>query len=555
MIRKSPLFYALCLNLFFFLLYVAFGQIRHGSLDDYFMSSVLTGAYGSQYDVHMYFIKAVYGYFLKPFYMLFPKVGWYFIFELVGTFTAFTIIAYFIVLKLGARFGSALAFLLLASFTPDFYFQLSFTQCATLYTATGILLFYFGGMERNKLWLVLSVLFLFAGSVMRHDGFLLGMPFLGLLFVLQIINKSKISWVALVTLCVAMVAIWGNRTYDRNLYVEGDYQYYAKYQPVRAYFGDGSFYDKESTYDELEERGMNGVNLSMARSWFFYDTQVLHADTLRAMREVGERNRYLINYTRFPIAFLLAVSKALTRTNGWCWVIFCLLLIATPSWKSNVYPWVSLSFIAVSLGYLLWVNRLVYHVETGVWVYAVVSAIPFIEKDVLSYTSIMKKWNRPLPWACLFFSLVFLCFSISGQAFKKQHLCIIDAPEMTKDWEAFVKYADDHPDDVFMLSFERYKQLGTFKDPAYKAIPPGSWQNIYSWGYWNMNLPSMKKELEHRGVRNPLQDVVNDNVYVMEDETPLLPMFYSEHYQKILHVDTAKIFGNLVLVKYRIKDF
>ena len=59
MIRKSPLFLALCLNLFFLFLYLAFGQLRHGSLDDYFMSSVLTGAYGSSYDVHTYFINAI----------------------------------------------------------------------------------------------------------------------------------------------------------------------------------------------------------------------------------------------------------------------------------------------------------------------------------------------------------------------------------------------------------------------------------------------------------------------------------------------------------------
>lgn len=91
MIRKSPFVIAFCLNVLFFLLYLFLGQVKHGSLDDYFMSSVLTGAYGGEYDVHMYFVNAAYGYFLKPFYWLFPKVGWYFIFELIGTFAAFTL--------------------------------------------------------------------------------------------------------------------------------------------------------------------------------------------------------------------------------------------------------------------------------------------------------------------------------------------------------------------------------------------------------------------------------------------------------------------------------
>ena len=43
MIRKSPFVIAFCLNVLFFLLYLFLGQVKHGSLDDYFMSSVLMG--------------------------------------------------------------------------------------------------------------------------------------------------------------------------------------------------------------------------------------------------------------------------------------------------------------------------------------------------------------------------------------------------------------------------------------------------------------------------------------------------------------------------------
>ena len=555
MIRKSPLCWALGLNIFFLFLYLMFGQVSHGSLDDYFMSSVLTGAYGSEYDVHLYFINAAYGYLLKPLYLLFPKVGWYFLTELAGTFAAFTSVSYFIIQKLGQRFGGTLTFFLLAALTPDFYFQLSFTQCATVYTAASFLLLYFGGVEKKKIWLGLGVLFFVAGSIMRHEALLMGLPFLCLLLSLQFLNLKKPCWPTLFALCVAIFAVWGLRTYDRSLYTEGDYRYYAEYQPIRAYFGDGAFYDDESTYDELEERQMNGLDYKLAKSWFFYDTRVLCPDSLGAMREISQRNLFIHNYKRFPIAFFMAISRAMTRTNGWCWVVFCLLLMVTPSWKSNIYPWVSLSIIALLFGYLLWINRLAYHVETGVWIYAVVSAIPLLTKESFTSTTLLRQRKKMWPVAVVVLSLVLVSLNISCQRLLKQHLTLIDTPEMPQEWHQFVAYAKERPNDAFLLSYDRYKELGVVKNPAYKAIAPGSWQNIFSWGYWNINLPGMKKELAKRGVQNPLRDIVNDNVYVLQDSYPSsLTLYYFNHYHKELQVDTVKAFGDLHLLKYSVKE-
>ena len=70
MMFKKKLLLALLINLLFLSLYFAFGQVRFGSLDDYFMSSVLTGAYGSAYDIHTCFVNAAYGIFFKVIFLL-----------------------------------------------------------------------------------------------------------------------------------------------------------------------------------------------------------------------------------------------------------------------------------------------------------------------------------------------------------------------------------------------------------------------------------------------------------------------------------------------------
>lgn len=554
MIRKNSLFWAIFLNLFFLFLYLVFGQVRHGSLDDYFMSSVLTGAYGGEYDVHMYFVNSAYGYFLKPFYWLFPKVGWYFIFELLGTFAAFTTFTYFVIRRMGIKYGSIVSSVLLAALTPDFYFQLSFTQCATAYTAAGLLLLFFGASEGKKRFLVLSGLFLVAGSVMRHEGFLLGMPYLVLLLFVLWRTQKLFTKKIFITLIIVFAAIYGLRMHDRSLFSEGDYKYYAAYQPIRAYFGDGAFYDHESTYDELEERGMSGPDFKNLKAWMFYDTDVYRVDSLNSIREVTLNNLYKANLKRVVVQYLFSISNALMRCSGWCWVLFCVLLMLSSSKKANFYPWVSFGFVAICIGYLLLRNRLVYHVESGIWVYAITSAIPFMRKEILTNNELFLKKEKNYLIGTAMLSAVFACIGVSNQSELKHHLSIIETPEITEDWSEFLDYAGNHPDDVFLLSYNRYKELGTIKNPAYKAIEPGSWNNIFSWGYWNIHLPGMKYEFEKRGVQNPIRDVVHKNVYVLEDEFgPVLVPFYLEHYHDTVVVDTVKTFGKMVLHKYHLK--
>ena len=552
---KNPLLLALLINLLFLSLYFVFGQVRFGSLDDYFMSSVLTGAYGSAYDIHTYFVNATYGIFLRPFYYLFPKVGWYFIFELLGTFFAFTIFSYFVIRRLGLKYGTLVSVVILAALTPDFYFQLSFTQCATIYTAAGIVAFSFGIAESKKKFLVLSGLFLLAGSIMRYEGFLLGMPFFGVLLAILFYEKRRVPLMAVIALCVIFVSIWGVREYDRSLYSSGEYKYYAEYQPMRAFFGDGAFYDKESTFDELEERDMFGMDFYMLKSWMFYDTEVFQIDSLKSIRKIAQNNLYKPNPKRIFVKFFFSMSNALSRCSGWCWVLCCLLLMISPSKKTNLYPWVSLGFIAVCVGYLLLINRLVYHVESGIWLYAITSSIPFMQKEIFTTNELFLKKEKIFVFAITLLVIVFTFIGISNQDHLKKCSKLIETPEISKDWADFLKYAKENDADVFLLSYDRYKELGEIRNPSYVAIAPGDFNNIFSWGYWNIYLPPMVRELEKRGIKNPIRDIVHDNVYLLEDgDRSSLDEFYKEHYHKTLSVDTAKVFGNLLLLKYRLSN-
>jgi len=357
----------------------------------------------------------------------------------------------------------------------------------------------------------------------------------------------------LVVLCVIMTAIWGVKQYDRSLYAQGEYKYYAEYQPIRAYFGDGAFYDRESTYDELEERGMSGNDFNLLKSWMFYDTDVFCKDSLERIKSVSQNNLYDPNWTRMIAALFLAISNAFTRTNSWCWAFLCFFLILSRSKKAALSPWISLVLIAVSIVYLLLVNRLVYRVETGIWLYAIIFTIPFLDISAIGKVILERKLCKLVYVGSVLVALVFSAIGVSNQEHLKEDIALISSVKTTKDWENFFEYAKEKPNDVFLLSFERYKEMGELRNPPYIAIGPGDFDNIFSWGYWNIHLPAMKKELKKRGVENPLRDIVRDNVYVMEERNaPTLASFYERHYHESLWADTAKVFGDLMLLKYHL---
>ena len=166
-LQNSPFLIALLANLPTLFLGVVLTDWRYESLDDFFMHSVLTGAYGGEYDVHLYFINAIYGYFLWPFYKILPNVGWFSLFEKVAVFFSFVAISHIILRKYGNKLGGILTVLILSCVSLDFHLHTEFTKCAGIASSAGILFFAVGNSERKHVYLVWGGLLMIVGFVFR----------------------------------------------------------------------------------------------------------------------------------------------------------------------------------------------------------------------------------------------------------------------------------------------------------------------------------------------------------------------------------------------------
>jgi hypothetical protein len=560
---KRAIIYSIAINLFFLTLCLVFGDLKFGAIDDYFMAARLTGALGTEYNPHLIFVNAIYGYALLPLYHLFPKIGWYYIGEMFSVFLSFTVIGYVLLQRCGERWGAILAALFTALFASDFYLVVQFTQCASILSAAGMLLFAYGVVDcrvpdgaRNDKWvrlrtitpIVFGVVLMLWGSVMRWQAFLMGMPFfcLGLLFILRQCWASK--WRVIVGLVVMFVGAFAMHHWDQSIYKAPEYQDYVKFQGSRVVFGDNASYNQNAVYEDAEELGLSGKDLHMFARWTMYDTEIFSVDSLARYANMIPPYRDDNPIQHIPRNLLNALRNSLNSPLFWTWFLFCIILYKTNS-KKFPYLWSSLFLVLALIAHLLAVGRLVYRVESGFWLYAAVFAIPLFGKFVQNIP-------HKLVYAFLLFIAVVnvVVYATSGKMVrapgsgKMRTLAIED----TTDYVRVFDYIDSQPDKMFLLDMNAFMRFSHHRNPPYLAEPFGQYRRTISFGYWTPYLPEVTKALAEFGINNPIKDVVHDNVIVLNE--PYLADFLQRHYYDSVTVDTLKKIGEMIFLKYRLVD-
>lgn len=547
---KNPLLRAFVLNIFVLFLCLGIGGLRYGCLDDFYMASVVTGAYGGEFDAHTLFVNGVYAYFLKPFYDLIPAVGWYFIFQLLFVFVSFVAITHSLLIKVSGKYGIILALFILGCLSPIFYLQMGFTQTAAALTAAGIVQMYLGNFEKKWTHLVFGSLLMILGVVFRKEGFLLGVPFLFLVLTLSWFELKKIQWNSVVALVGCFVAFLWLQSFNMGLFQNEEYSYYMNYQWPRSALGDGAFYDEQDVFDELEELGKSGRDFNLLTKWVFYDTEAFSLNRLQEIVDVVHRNSYDLNYVKIPVALFFVVANSFFGTSAWCWGFLCLLLFFCAPRRASIYSWGTLALISVCLGYLLMQNRVVSHVENSIWLYAIVCFVPFVQNKNLDIDKRSK-----IPALTVLLALGCFVFSMANQCGVENDRLFFGSPKKSEDLSKFLQYTRLHTDDVFLIPFYSYKEIALYDRTPYKAVLPREYGNLIPIGYWNINLPGMKKELAERNVQNPLRDIVKENVFVMDEDFKLqLERLHKRHYGKDVVVDTVRSFGDKKLLKYRLGE-
>ena len=560
---KRALTFSLAINLFFLALCLIFGDLKFGAIDDYFMAARLTGALGTDYNPHLIFVNALYGYALLPLYHLFPTIGWYYIGEMFSVFLSFTVIGYVLLQRCGEHWGAILAALFTALFASDFYLVVQFTQCASILSAAGMLLFAYGIISldchaphgaRNDIWsnlrtitpFILGVTLILWGSVMRWQAFLMGMPFfcLGLLFILRECWSAK--WHVIAGLAILFAGAFGMHAFDQKIYNTPAYEVFNKFQGPRVILGDKNNYNKNAVYEDAEELGLSGKDFHILTEWIFYDTKAFTIDSLKRYTSIIQQYNEKNSIRIIPHHLLKTLSHSIHSPLFWTWFVFCLFIYFTNS-KKIFYSWCSLVLTLTLIAYLITIGRVVYRVESGFWLYATILAIP-------QFGLFKQKLSKAITLSILCIIALINIFSYATTGTTIRNPTSGDAGTITikdsTDYAQVFNYIDSQPDKMFLLSMNAFMRFSHHRNPPYLATPVGAFKRTVSFGYWTPYLPEVTSALNEFGITNPIKDVIKDNVIVLNE--PGLVDFLQRHYYDSVAIDTLKSIGDMTFFKYRL---
>lgn len=544
--RHKDFVAVLLVNVFFLLLCVVLGKLRYGALDDFFMAGVLSGIHGDAYNPHLYFVNALYGYALLPFYLLFPKVGWYYIFEMLGIFTSFVSVSFVIVKKLGFSSGLLLSTILLSLLSSDLYLGIQFTLCAVFFSVAGMLAILYGLNAKKCIAVVAGCLLLFWGSLMRWSAFLMGLP---IFFVLLLFNLNELKFrkkiVSIVFVVISLLVV-GAHHFDRVLYDTDEYRPYKEIQGPRAAFGDASHYNMQAVYEDLEEVGKSGMDYGMLTSWMFYDTENFRVDSLRKILKYVD---YYKNEFR-AAGVLWNLKGPLESLSGfpifWVYIILCVALFMG-NYRKYPFVFFSLGYALCLMAYLLYLGRLWYRVELGIWLYASLLTVPLLKKRY----EFSKKFSLIIVAELLLVNIgVF--WQLGDWAREPDRGLLYRVDEDKKDYTPVFKYIEDNPDKIFLVGMPTYMAFAGHRNPPYLSEPTGGFKRVVSFGYWTPYLPEITQSLKDFGITNPLKDVVKDNVVVVD--VPNISDYLQMHYYDSVSVRVINKINDVTFYKYSVED-
>lgn len=244
-------------------------------------------------------------------------------------------------------------------------------------------------------------------------------------------------------------------------------------------------------------------------------------------------------------------DHSLEKPGLWAFLMFSALLFFSKGGESR-YAWGALLIMLSLMAYLLYMQRLVYRVETGLWLYATALSLPFVGK-LPSFS--IKLFRGVVPCVLL---LIVSVFAYNGTFVRSVNNGLLwNAEKLSKQspkYAALFDYIQSTPDSVvFFASMGSYKLFNYYRNPSYLSEPIGSWKKIAPLGYWTPYFPDIEKHLNSIGVLNPIHDLVLDKVYVINEDG--LVDFLQNHYYDSVKVQIVREFDDIKVYKYsQVKD-
>lgn len=569
---------AILINLFFLLAIILFGDMKYEVSDDFVMDTILSGAYGSQYDAHLLFSNMILGYGLKLLYMLIPTVSWYFVMHITLCFLALTCISFIILNERTDVVGVTLTILFVSFFSDDLYLLVQFTKTAAVSLMAGGCLFlyafwHFTGKKRVGYGIIGAILCCLGGMV-RRGCIQMVLPFLFLIFawkvwseiwrckkqdngnVKKILGKTGIGIVLCGCFVFGVDKLWDVNSYLWNRYPE--YQEYRAQNSRRAAITDIGGYDRDQVIVQMEQlEGTTIEDYYTLQSWNFVDQSIYTPERLEQLASVIRENAISSNHSVKAVLRTLWERHYEHYTVVWCVVILWLLnflICKKHAWKS----FIDIIVTGGLLAYLAYGGRILYRVEYGIFFCLAVVLIGHIisedgVKEALKGNKETIKIERVWLVGAILLMVAKVPLYIPDTNYKtmtdeeydqyiydvfyeswnfdlrKYRACVNKRPV----YDELIKTMEQDTEHYYLCDFSSTIQLLYYHYKPWIRLPMGYYKDTYSYlGGVTSYFPNCYAVLEENGIDpfNPFSAVANDNIFIVDNYYQLTKINYYKQY-------------------------
>lgn len=588
-LKKRPLCLAFLINAIFLLAVIFFGDMKYEVSDDFVMDTILSGAYGTQYDAHLLFSNMILGYGLKLLYMLIPKVSWYFIMHITLCFLALTCISFIILSERTDVVGVALTILFVSFFSDDLYLLVQFTKTAAVSLMAGGCLFLYAFWKftgkRRIFYGIFGAVMCCMGGMVRRACVNMVLPFLFLIFVWillgeisrylksgdkdaksasirKILRKAGVGILLCGGLLICVDMLWKADSYLWNRYPE--YQQYRVQNATRASITDIGGYDRDQVIAQMEQlEGTTIEDYYTLQSWNFVDQGIYTPERLEQLASVIRGNAIAANHSVKAVLRTLWERHYERYTVVWCLVLLFLLnlvLCKKKAWKAVIDGMVAGGLLA----YLAYSGRILYRVEYGIFFcLAVVWIWHLLSEDGLGRMGLQRSVKSERVWllGIVFLLVAKIPLYVPDTSYKtmtdeeynqyindifyeswnfnlrKYRACVNKRPV----YDELITAMEQDIEHYYLCDFSSTIQLLYYHYKPWIRLPIGYYKDTYSYlGGVTSYYPGCYYVWAENGLDpyNPYRTIANENILVVDNQFQLTKINYYKQYYNSDAIET-----------------
>ena len=579
-IETSKIMAAIIFNLFFFLLILLFCDMKYEVSDDFVMATILSGAYGDTQNPQMIFVNVLIGYFLIPFYKLFPSVSWYFVAQVLFVFVASTTVTYLLLERLDKTRAILLSVLFVLFFVNDAYVLLQFTKTAMLGVMAGSLLFIWALFERQS---VLKILYgaalCLVGSMIRFSTIYIAGGFILFILLCEFLDMFRkrewnhqvltIVFSGILLICCA----YGMQKLNWYTYNNDEaYGGFSAYNSARAAIVDLGESDYSIYAEELAAIGGSENDFYMMKSWCFADNEVFSLEKMEQVAEILKNKR-----ENQSVDFEVVLERLQNREYGKypaflaCIILFCIgIFLNYNKW------WTMLVCSSIGIGYLTYfayIGRCVYRVEYAVFLGLFLSGSYFWtkslqDKDILVEKEKAKRICIIITMICIIGNLIFYVPDTTYKEVTSENRMYYINDTFYRSWDydaqkyrkvvnkgkptsRLLEEFEDNKNNFYFLDFNTTIQTLYFEWKPWRSLGVGEYDNYLYFAGVTSAFPDVVRLLESKNLENSLKSLVREDVYMVDNYNVEMKLNYlREHYYPEARVELYKEIDGYQIWKY-----